>query len=216
MILAELLSSFREASGDLAEPYLWSDDNLIILLNEAESEAALRKSLLFDDSSAITQISVVAGTARYALDPSIISVNRAILISGSDQFILDIIDRERMDSISVDWRNSTTRPTGLIVDDTSCELNSAVDADYILALSVYRLPVNPVSLTNITPEIAPVHHRFLVDWMLYRAFSKIDADAGNKNAASSALYRFESYFGIRTQANTRKRVTVPQTTKIWW
>ena len=212
MTLTDLITSFRGLVSDTVAPYLWSDITVTTWLAEAEAEAARRKNLIFDNTITIP---VTALTASYPLDAAILNVSFAYLVSGSAIYPLKIIDRAEMDYISSTWRTDVVRPTALIVEDTSCELNSAVDVDYTLNLEVYRTPDPGLSDTNPDPEIAPIHHQHLVDWAIYRAYMKKDADAEDKRASATALGRFERYFGFEPQANMAKRVSIPQCSKVW-
>jgi hypothetical protein len=56
------------------------------------------------------------------------------------------------------------------------------------------------------PEIAAVHHRHLVKWMVYRAFDRLDAETFDRNRAMVAYAEFEAMFGRRPDANYLKNV----------
>ena len=54
------------------------------------------------------------------------------------------------------------------------------------------------------PEIAAHLHMALVQWMLYRAFSRPDSDTHDPGRAAVALDVFERYFGPRPNADLRR------------
>lgn len=55
------------------------------------------------------------------------------------------------------------------------------------------------------PEIAEVHHINLLDWVLFRAYSKPDADAFDPNRSADSMKSFSDYFGKRGTADLRRR-----------
>ena len=56
-----------------------------------------------------------------------------------------------------------------------------------------------------SPEIHSRHHRNLIDWALYRAYSKRDADGMNESKAAFHLALFERNFGLRPDANVARK-----------
>jgi hypothetical protein len=56
-----------------------------------------------------------------------------------------------------------------------------------------------------TPEIAGVHHRHLIKWVLHRAYERPDAETFDPDKSARALKQFEDYFGFRPDAANRKR-----------
>ena len=57
-----------------------------------------------------------------------------------------------------------------------------------------------VSIVNDEPEIAPRYHRSLVNWMLFRAFSKKDTQTQDDRRAAESLALFEQEFGQKSTA----------------
>ena len=192
MNLGELRSLFRLRAADTAAPYLWSDDEIDAYLNEAENEAAERAGLIYDDTSTATVINVVAGITRYALDPSILRIDLAVLDATSPLAILD-----RMES--------SPRGVYLIPDSTSLELNFEPQAAGTLQLGVYRLPLNPMSLDYDTPEIHQKYHSKLLDWVLHMAYLKPDADAFDQTKADRHEAKFIASFGQSVDANVQRK-----------
>ena len=76
------------------------------------------------------------------------------------------------------------------------------------------------TLANDTdkPELNQAHHRHLVHWALYRAFSKPDADGADPTKAARAEANFTKYFGIAPDADLRRstRSDEAQTNKAFW
>ncbi len=86
MTSAEIIKTIREGFlFDNSEPYTWSDNLLELFLNDAESEACRRSSLLIDkttasDSSSIPlcSLSLVAETSAYTISQKIIRIRKCV------------------------------------------------------------------------------------------------------------------------------------------
>lgn len=185
----------------------WEDDGSVT------PAGALPSSNTTED---VVKIDVYEGYPRYNTHASIFEVVKARLESSGTFYDLKIYDREEMDRLNSEWRESEERPTGLFVDEGSIEFNTQVDADYTLWLEVYRRPLNEISST-VEPEIDARHHMRMIDWALYRAFGKRDVHTFDQDLSGQALRRFENYFGFRPQANMHKRLraNTPLRNKCW-
>lgn len=202
MNLRELIDAFRVEADDRAKPYFSSDQQVIDWLNEAEREACIRARLIHE----VVEISVAAGDPGIVVDPLVIEIFHAQLVdSGGRITELWPTERMEMDRRRRGWRSETRCPDGYVHDDKSLVLNAIPDADYTLRIEVYRLPDMDMAEVTSAPEIAEIHHRQLVDWALYRAFSVPDADKFDSKRAGQAEARFERYFGKRPAARVRRR-----------
>jgi hypothetical protein len=209
MQVVDLLDQARLRLDDMAEPYLWSDDELLGYLSRAEEEAAIRASLLrFDTREAspvIAPIAVVAGTREYALDARVLRLDRAWLQGGP--FRLALVSEDQMErSCGSDWETLTGTPDTGVLWGTQLRLVPIPQAASTLHLSGYRLPSGPLALDGEAPEIAPSLHLDLLDWALHLAYLKNDAETLNREKAADAAGRFERVFGPRLTADQyRKR-----------
>lgn len=206
MTLAQLIAQFRADADDAVAPYLWIDAAVTQWLNEAQEEACIRASLLHDSSTtAVCSITVTAGTASYPVHASVINITRAALSDvDGEEFELGQTDEYELDRLTPGWRTLTDTPSTIIHKDTTVRFGCIPEADGTLKLEVLRLPLTPMSTSLHTPEIAGIHHRFLVHWALYRAFSVPDAETVDKDRAGIALGEFTRWFGIRPDADTRR------------
>ena len=221
MTLAELIAAFRTDADDLvANPYLWSDAELTRWANEAEQEAALRAKLLFDASTtAVCQIAVLAGTTSYALHAKVHDVEHARTIdSGGTVTRLTLTDRIELERVRPDWRYETREPRALIRYDGRIELDCIPDANYTLKLEVHRLPLLDMAIDADIPEIAPIHHRHLVKWMLHRAYERPDSETRDPDKSERAEKEFTKVFGRRPDADLRRaqQANRPQFNKAVW
>lgn len=211
MTLEDLIESFREDTddrGDLSgKAKLWSDEVVTRLLNEAEEEAAIRKRLIFDETTPVVcQIAVLENVSGYVLHPALIEITAAFLHRAGSSKILTLraTDRDAMDRDYPCWRTERRPPEFFIQEDTRIYLPGIVDRDYTMKLEGYRLPLVQMVNDDDTPTIARPHHRFLVHWALHRAYSKPDSEVFNPEKSVKALAAFEEYFGLRPDADLRK------------
>ncbi len=228
MTLGDLSTAFRARAFDTKAPYLWSDDEVAEFAEDAENEAAERARLIRDSMTpAICQVAVVAGAASYMLDARILSVDRAKLDSQSVPLTLS--STTAMDlgqgARPRDWRASNSNwvggigggwegrqgtPTIAVLDAEGAgwklTLSPTPTQADTLRLQVFRLPLEPLSSdTDNVPEIPARLHIRLVDWMMFRAYSKQDAEAADAATAAKHEAAFTAAFGPRIDANARRK-----------
>ena len=200
---SDLIQAFRSEADDLRKPYLWQDDEILLWLNEACEEAAIRARLIFDNSSkSITQIVVKAGVPTVKLHSSILKLDRVIL-DGQGQPLMPTF-RDCLDHEIPNWEAVTGTPTRYIQDELTLRLVWTPVADGLLRLACFRLPLDQIGPDD-EPEFGAQHHRRLVDWALFRAYSKRDSDAYNPQGAQDAETAFTASFGIRPDANVERK-----------
>jgi|SRR6186713_191580 len=229
MKLSELRESFRSEADDKAcavspgakVDVLWSDEEIARFFTEAEAEAAIRKRLLFDNFTAeVTEIEVEPGVSKYTLDPRLFEVTAAWLynVGETRRQGLAITDLPYLSSECPYWRGDRSMPERIVIEDSYILLPNQIIEPWILRLEGYRTPMNALVNDTDTPEIAEIHHRFLVHWALYRAFKKKDAEVLDPTASATELDAFEQYFGYRLTANQGKRNQVdrPHHVRAYW
>lgn len=203
MTLGQLLDLFRDqahdykgAIGSNGSDALVSDALLKLYANEAQDEACRRGELLRDASSAMCTVSFSAGDTTVDLDARIVRIIRARV----DGHFASVVDLDRMDETFQNWDQDTarSRPTHLVEGVTTGKLSlwPVPKDDGEIKLVVQRLPLAAMSnLSEDSPEIRRELHPSLVDWMLFRAYSREDTEIYNDAKAQLALRRFEAEFG---------------------
>ena len=227
MNIQELIDQFRTQADDTEEDYLWSDDIVVGFFNDAVREACIRKRLKFDATTedVCTVNATVADGAVYDLHESVDFVSRASLVNSYGWTVdLKLYSRDELDQINPDWRQDTSDPYALIVDDTSIQIVPDPQQDCVVSLEVYRTPLDEESMvvpevgdTEGSPAIASLHHPFLHHWALYRAFLRRDVDQYSPQNSAANLDLFEAYFGPRPDANRNRRTREnrPPVTRVW-
>lgn len=212
MNLEELITLYRAQSMDKqqstgsASDVLCDDELLTIYANEGQDEACRRGQLLRDSLSPMCTIAFMAGAEAVALDARVINVLRAHIDGRS----VGIMDVEHMDEASPGWqyRDATGQPSCLVSGLTTGMLHLLPRPEQAgsLRLTVQRLPLKPMKVETDKPEIRPELHAGLVDWMLYRAYSREDTDLYNDAKAALALRRFEAEFGRKVSGRNEEWV----------
>lgn len=196
MKLAELLNITRIELDDVAEPYLWSDDELLEYANDAQNEACRRGRLLVDATTpAICQITMVANTAAYTLDPRVIRVNRA-KVDGEAVPLAFCMTRD-LDARFPGWEDWSETPRIIVPDweTNKVRLVGTPDAGGTLNLQVVRLPLVDMMDIDDEPEIRPEYQRNLRHWIKHRAYLKRDSETYDPKKAAECEARFVAEFG---------------------
>ncbi len=195
MNLRDLIDEFRWESQDEGSPPFWSDAFLARVASQAEQEACRRGALILDSSSPFCSISFGAGDSLLKLDGKILEIRRA-KISGPSRKI-DPVTSSQLDRNSEQWESETGEPLAYVTDYQTGHIRlypTPTAADEI-QLTVRRLPLDDLVDDNDEPEIRPESHLGLVQWMLYRAYMRQDADTFNSTKAAAALAEFVREFG---------------------
>lgn len=221
MNLEQLIQQFRVDAEDLVQPYLWLDEWVAPWLTEAVSEAAVRGRLIYEAANAaVCQIAVAASAATHELHKSLFELVhlRFQATGAATSSVLSIKAREELDRIRPGWRDETGTPRYAVQDDTRITLVPRPELAGTLHVEGYRVPLKPLANDTDKPEINQAHHRNLVHWALYRAFSKPDADGADPIKAARAEANFTRYFGIAPDADLRRstRHDEVQTNKAFW
>ena len=221
MNLEQLTAQFRVDADDLTEPYFWGAEWIATWLTESQAEAAIRKRLLYEASNpAICQIAVLVDTATYDLHKSLFELVhlRFQATGATTSSALSIKAREELDRIRPGWRDETGTPRHAVQDDTRITLVPRPELDGTLHVEGYRVPLKALENDTDKPELHEAHHRHLVHWALYRAFSKPDSETIDPTRAATAEAAFTRYFGPSPDADLRRstRHDEVQTNKAFW
>lgn len=204
MTLADLIDAFREESGDNGSPPFWTNERLARLATEGQVEACRRGYLLIDSTSSICAIGVSAGDPLVALDKRVSEVLRARL-SGCSFWLVPITCQE-MDAYSAVWEADAGTPTHYVTDYQSgaIRMYPVPTSSADLLLTVSRFPLNDLVYDEDEPELRLECQPALVQWMLYRAYAKQDADTFDKDKSQRALAEFDREFGRKVSARNEE------------
>ena len=204
MLLNDLIVGAQNQADEVIDKpdLLWSLAEWTEYANDAENEACIRADLLIDKSSALTNISVLAGIATYAVDSKIREVKRVKLSSGTEPLVKT--SRRVLDATYPNWESDSGTVRSWFPDESNkITLYKKPAAAATLNLMILRLPLAAMALADkltVSPEIDEQYHEGLLDWMLHRAYSKQDSETLDTGKAKEHLKRFTARFGERPPA----------------
>ena len=205
MNLNELIIAGQNAADEIIDKpdLLWSLEEWTEYANDAENEACIRANLIIDRTSAFAVINVISGTATYSIDEKILLIKRAKLSSGTEPLVKT--SRRVLDATYPNWEMDTGTVRSWLPDGSNkITLYKSPLASGILNLMISRLPAAAMLLADKltdTPEIDTQYHQGLVDWMLFRCYSKQDSQTLDLGKAKEHLKRFTARFGERPPAS---------------
>lgn len=206
MTLEELIALYRAQSRDDTEPYFCSDELLASYASEGQDEACRRGQLIRDAASPLCTITYSAGDESVPVDPRIVQV----LLASVDGYPVDMVAVEQMDAIMPAWASApaAVRPNKLVTGLTTGRMHlwPTPNQPGQIKLRVLRMPLKKLVNDNDKPEIRPETHPALVEWMLYRAYSRDDTDLHNDGKAAIALAKFEAEFGRKASGRNEQWV----------
>ena len=196
MNLQALITLYRAQSGDDNFPFFCDDDLLKIYANEAQVEACRRGPLLADT----TRVQIEANQELVKLPRTALRVTRAFVGRQS----VAVVSAQEMDVMHPGWQldSHQAQSTHLVSGVTAGALHlwPRPDVQTELLVTAQSLPKKVLCQDKDEPEVRPEAHSALVDWMLYRAYSREDNDLYNDAKATLALRRFEAEFGAKASA----------------
>lgn len=202
MNAGDVIDIWRRHVDDVATPFLWSDEEVLEYLNDAQNEAARRTRYFVDSTTtAVAQMVVTqASGGLVALDPRVLFVRNARIAAS-----LPLARRTMQDMQSCDpyWQDAgASKPRVFIPDYQTGKLLfwPAPDADYTVKLTVVRDPLVEVTKEDDPLELPARYLRNLRHWMAYRGYSKPDKETYDPQRAGQELVLFEQEFGARSSA----------------
>lgn len=186
MKAGDLLGAFRAQLFDTREPYLWSKDDFLGYLNEAQNTLVRFIGGLLDATSAHTRIDVVAGTYLYPADPLTLRVESANYLSDNqDLSLLSFTTTPPRPDL-------TDRAKALILDydDRHYALSTVPALDDTLQLRLYRLP-EPVTGLDSELELRDAWRDGLLYGCRALAHLKPDPETYDRGAADRLQQRFD-------------------------
>lgn len=218
-LLDELARNMLRDRSDLMsgpDDYLWSDDQLVTYINEAESILA-REGLVIRDGStaAVVNVPLASGNDQYTLHPAVVAVISAKFPGDPSDLARAghsaLSTYQQPDPLFWDPAQISTmapgKPLAFATDEqldkrsgktgvVNLRVYPVPNDDYdgvTLALRVVRKPLKPLSLDSMdaSPEVPEEYHLGLLDWAAYRALRNVDSDAGAVEKADKYKAEFK-------------------------
>lgn len=185
MKTSELLALFRMETDDVAEPYLWSDEEFYIYLNDAQDVFVRLTGGIADRRSALTKITYKIGDQFKKYDDRILRIkgvqdesNNKITVQNYDSLETGYLEDDYGRRINAGLDDGRTGPIKYLITDVDAgdiQLYPIPDRDGYLKLFVYRRPYRECS-SSVELEIPSFHHLNLLNWVKYKAYMKQDVE----------------------------------------
>ncbi len=234
MTLADLLTRLRtdfldDTGGDVVtswttddEDCLWSNAELVRHLDAAQNEFCERLAIRDASTPAVVDITLVDGTAKYALHASIISVEEVTLASTGAP-VCKLYEEERAAMYQTVNDLDDVKYYQEDIDARSLRIWATPSAADTLNMVVLRRPINAMvwsdwaTAGSTTPEIDAHFHESLLYWAAHLALLKADSDTRDMEMSGRYQGKFTQIVGprrtaqeqhIRKQAANRAHRTV--------
>jgi hypothetical protein len=198
-----LLELFRSDVRDQADPPLWSDVEVFSYMDDAQKMFCRLQGGIADASSAITRLTVPAGTVFVALSPRILKVREAHLDDGRGLELLNFEDLQTRGSgddygfrsvgYSLDMSTGPVRAMVLGIETNRARLLRIPETQTTINLIVYRMPLETIEEADQPLEIDEQHHRHLLLWMKHLAHLKQDAETYDRGRSEQFRAEFLAY-----------------------
>lgn len=188
----------------------WTADELVRWLNDAQREVALYRP---DAFSTYGSISLVAGT-RQSLPANSVKLIDIVGNTGGTKSAVRLISRRALDEQTPDWHNLTgvtaikhymydpRDPRAFYVYPPAAGSGAAINAVYAVYPTDVTEPAAGTDYTAVTGTInvQDVFANCLLDYILYKAYSKDSEYAGNTARAAAHYTVFANALGIEAKA----------------
>ena len=198
-----LRDQYRSDVDDLAQPYLWSDSEFFVWLDEAQRTFCRKTFGLGDASSPLTKISYVAGEEWKPTSALILKFRDAYLTA--DGRPLGIVNYENLmsEGFRLDQRTGHVRQIIIGIEPHKMRLYPIPTEDGAIQLLVDRLPLKAITDEDQQLEIDPQHHLALLDWVKFRAYDKQDAETQDASRSQKYEASFRDYCAIAKRERER-------------
>lgn len=177
----------------------WLDAELLDWINDSQREIVLVKP---EASSVITNITCVTGTKQNIPSDGIRLLSVIRNVGGKS---VRLVNRAIMDSENPDWHNVTASATTdhFIYDEDAPTVfyvypPQPASGQGDLEINYSQSPTD-LSVLGDTIYLPDIYANAMLDYVLYRAYSKDTEYAGNQNRAATHYNMFATSLGIKTQ-----------------
>lgn len=186
----DLLEFWRAQISDEQRPYLWSDDEAWVYMDQAQKQLCRWTEGIPDASTPdVVTVPVETGEIFAQVHASILTFRQAVLLSSGN--LLDILNHTDVRK----WDNASGNVTAMIVglERNKVRWDKTPTVDDEVTLLVHRLPLCDIEGPDQAFEVDAWHIPQLTYWMSHLAFQKPDTETFDKKAAERAYAQFKAY-----------------------
>lgn len=205
MLASEIIDRVKEVLQDSAS-VTWTETQLIAWLNDAQRTVVLARP---DASSTTTSIALVSGTKQEIPSNGIrlLEVIRNMGVGGAvPGRAIMYVDRRTLDENSPDWHadTETAEAKGYTHDsrDPSVFYVTPPSDGTTEVEAMYSVAPADISAAGDTISIPDTYGPAMIEWILYRAFSRDSTQSPNYQRGASHKQSFMDLLGLKTSADT--------------
>lgn len=196
MDTTELLAQFRRDTRDTVAPYLWSDAEVLLYIDEAQKQFCRLTGGIADASSFAARLKLKADRRYASISPLVLKIRAAF---DEDGRALELINFEDLEFDGSQGQALFTDQSGPVrklvlgMEPNKARVIDTPTADSTVNLIVYRLPLDAITATGQSLEIDDQHHLPLLKWARHLAHCKPDAETYDRGRAAQFKQEFELY-----------------------
>ena len=188
----ELISLFRNETMDTERPYLWSDEEVMVYLNDAYSMLVRFVGGVPDSiTPECCEVAYSSGDKNVDIDPAVLRIVRAFNNAGVEISVIENTDAPLVRSAGKVTLLKVGSETGeninfmvLGADQMKANLHPIPTSSGTLRLQVRRLPITEITTdAQELTDLPVIHHFHLVKWMKALAYKKQDAETFDMDKA---------------------------------
>jgi hypothetical protein len=213
LTLADIKRRTRSRLDDTALPYLWSDTELLDLINDTLRDASIRANLVVQDDIAIpfTQKADLTWNSKYAVPSGTLTI-KSVYLASNPAVTLEPTSIRRQEQLWAGRPTYTGSPFAYATDQTQAGVGDDMGI-FVRALTfigtptgadtaymdVLRLPIL-LCYDNDVPEVDEIWHSDLIYGVTALAYLKRDVDTFDPKKSARDFAVFEERFGPRLPA----------------
>lgn len=208
MTTEDLFDLFRSEMSDTVEPYLWSNNEVLSYIDDAQKMLCrLTEGIEDARTPDIVEIDVVPATEWYPLSPLVLKIRDAVRSDNGHSVTL--INQERMRERCA-YFDGRVGPLNMLVqgmDKHALRAWPVPNETVTVNLTVFRLPLLTVDDFDVELEVDEQHHRHLLLWMKSLAYDKQDAETIDRTKSREFDAKFRGYCDAARREQERVRWT---------
>jgi hypothetical protein len=204
MLITDLVVEFREQVKDKEQPYLWSSDEVLGYLIDAQDLFCRLTGGIPDATTrALTDLPLTVDAPFTAFSPYILRIRSARLVTAKtsvrlvqegDFATISTSDYGTSTLAALDDTDTGTVEAGILgLEEHKIRWYKVPSTADTCRLQIFRLPYPRIADENSSLEIDEQHHRALIMRMKELAYDKQDAETYDKGARDKYKAEFEAY-----------------------
>jgi len=183
----------------------WQEPELIDYINDAQMQVVLHRP---DANSKNAAISLTTGNSKQTLPAGGIRFLRAVRNMGATGSTpgkaLTEVPRDLLDKEDIDWHTKTgTEVLHYVFDDVDPKnfyVYPSVSSSWQIEI-VYSATPTTVTASTDTLDLPDEYINPIMDWVLFRCYSKNSKATGNQQRAMAHLQNFANELGVTMRIN---------------